>query len=113
MRASTLAVEGGELAALRSIDWSQTSVDFITIENADSGVVEVLHRRDMVPTLCLSMDTLFVRSALAWAPAQWYADHAQRTAPGCVSNETRTQCLSKPNWAFLNCQKEHAAGRYV
>ncbi len=111
----SLDVEGSELPALQSVDWSRTTVDLLTVENTDQRVTDFLRLRGLVPTLCLAMDTLFVRAPLAWGAAQWYARHARHSFPACVTNRT-DQCLtggldqSKPNYAYLACDEAHQRG---
>jgi hypothetical protein len=55
----------------------------------------------MVPALCVSLDTLYVRSALLDAARRWYANVASKFVPQCVSNETDL-CIGSPA-SFLKC----------
>lgn len=56
----SLDVEGAELGALQSIDWAQTSVSLMTVEDATSAIVTLLAAQQMVPVMCIMIDTVFV-----------------------------------------------------
>ena len=99
----SLDIEGAELKALRSLDWTSTSFDVMTVENAKEELRDFLASKGMVPTLCVSLDTMFVRAGhMQHAAARWYDRLGQHLLPGCLSNRT-TDCIGNAA-SFLRCQ---------
>jgi hypothetical protein len=99
VRYLSLDVEGNELAVLRGVDWSVTTIDTITIERATDEVHALLRAHGIVPALCVSMDTLFVRQPLLTTTQRWHAMWST-VVPGCVRNYT-SDCSG--GWTYLSC----------
>jgi len=84
----SLDIEGAELSALSSIDWSRTTIDVMTVENAKDDLKTFLAARGIVPVLCVHLDTLFVRRPLVASAQKWYDHHARHALPSCIYNDT-------------------------
>ena len=99
----SLDIEGAELSALKSVNWQRTTFDVITVENSNRELRDFLHTVGMVPALCVSLDTVYVRAGdVQRAAAKWYASHGQRLLPACVTDRTES-CIGSPE-SFLRCQ---------
>ena len=63
MRAITylsLDVEGGELDALRGVDWNTTTIDVLTVETASAELTKFLEARGFARVFCVALDSVFV-----------------------------------------------------
>jgi hypothetical protein len=97
----SLDIEGAELSAMRSVDWSATTIDVMTVENAKPDTVAFLARQGMVPALCAHLDLVLVRKGLLPAARRWYEQHGVDAAPMCVHNAT-DHCIDS-QISFLLC----------
>jgi len=98
----SLDIEGAELSALRDMDWSSTTIDVMTVENAKAPLVDFLGSNGMVPALCAHLDLVLVRKALLPAALRWNAQHGAHAVPKCVHNQT-DWCIDSSR-AFLECK---------
>jgi len=113
----SLDIEGAELDALRSVDWTTTTIDVMTVENAMDTLIAFVGERGgeraLVPTLCVGLDLLFTRPALQGAAQQWYELYARHALPACITNDTAMCTHSKTagkfqgGRSFLRCQRYH------
>ena len=81
----------------------------MTVENVGykADVKDFLASHGMVPVLCVSLDTLFVRKHLVSAAEGWYAATGAVYQPACVYNDT-SRC-EQPHPGAMN----RAYGRCV
>ena len=67
MRAITylsLDVEGGELDALRGVDWNTTTIDVLTVETASAELTAFLEARGFARVFCVALDSVFVAACV-------------------------------------------------
>jgi len=101
----SLDIEGAELAALKGVDWAHTTFDVITVENAGAELRQFLLNQGMEPVLCVSLDTLFIRSAnteLVKRARDFYSRGFSNVLPSCITDQT-DQCLGQSSPSFFKC----------
>jgi len=104
----SLDVEGHEFFALKGINWNETTIDIITIENASPAIISYLGERGIVPFLCLTIDTLFIREELVPHMEIWWEEKGQYFDE-CILKD-HTQCLMRekqPPLAWTQCGPQH------
>ena len=90
MRAITylsLDVEGGELDALRGVDWNTTTIDVLTVETASAELTAFLEARGFARVLCVALDSVFVAARLKKRATDWYGRLGRFIEPLCISDD--------------------------
>ena len=83
----SLDVEGGELDALRGVDWETTAIDVLTVERASAELITFLAARGYARVLCVALDSVFVAERLRGRAADWYGRVGKSLEPQCISND--------------------------
>ena len=90
MRAITylsLDVEGGELDALRGVDWNATTIDVLTVETASAELTKFLEARGFARVFCVALDSVFVAARLKARATAWYGSIGRFLEPLCISDD--------------------------
>ena len=90
MRAITylsLDVEGGELDALRGVDWNTTTIDVLTVETASAELTAFLEGKGFARVFCVALDSVFVAARLKKRATEWYGRLGRFMEPLCISDD--------------------------
>ena len=90
MRAITylsLDVEGGELDALRGVDWNATTIDVLTVETASAELTAFLEGKGFARVFCVALDSVFVAARLKKRATDWYGRLGRFMEPLCISDD--------------------------
>jgi FkbM family methyltransferase len=90
MRAITylsLDVEGGELDALRGVDWNTTTIDVLTVETASAELTAFLEGKGFARVFCVALDSVFVAARLKKKATDWYRRQGRFMEPLCISDD--------------------------
>ena len=116
MRAITylsLDVEGGELDALRGVDWNATTIDVLTVETASAELTAFLEGKGFARVFCVALDSVFVApvwkstfyAAFASMPARWRGDTGS-TSGALVDFHTGGRAAKKKGDRLVRADRE-------
>ena len=94
----SLDIEGHELQALMSINWSKRTFDILTIENPSEHIIQYLKEKSVHYAFCVGPDGFFVHENYIEQVRRWFRQVGQNSLHGCIHAdlicEPRPSCMS-------------------